>query len=131
MKVVPDVNIVLVITITIDFLILFYFSYAIIFLHVFISFAGNWCHLDPRTTVKTSMTLLIFHISSCEQYRSLVDALLDKNVVQHKKWGPMMFLSFPQFVLGLKKLETGMRKQHFIFLLLSAHISMSSSRLLS
>lgn len=130
-KVVPDVNIVLVIIITIDFLIPFYFSYTIMFLHVFISFTCNWCHLDPRTTVKTSMTLLIFHISSCEQYRSLVDTLSDKNVVQHKKWGPMVLLSFPQFILGLKKLETRMRKQHFSFLLLSAHITMSSSRLLS
>lgn len=107
---------------TIDFLILFYFSYAITFLHVFISFTGNWCHFDPRTTVKTSMTLLNFHTSSCEQCWSLVDALADKMWCNIRNEGLWCFFFFPQFFLGLKKLETGMRKQHFNFLSQCQHI---------
>lgn len=104
-KVVPDVNIVLVIIITIDFLILFYFSYAIMFLHVFISSTGNWCHLDPGTTVKTSMTLLIFHITSCEHIGPLWMLFQTKMWCNIRKEGLWCFLLFPNSFWVSKSLK--------------------------
>jgi len=63
-------SIALVIIIT-DFLILFYFSYLITFLHVFFLFTGNYYHdililgLEGK---RMSLPLLVSHLFLWEQY---------------------------------------------------------------